>query len=66
MATFTYSARTLGGDLQSGQADFKSRDAGVGTVAVKRVKPGRYDVRVSATDAAGLVSAAKRKVVVRG
>ena len=47
-------------------AIFKSRGAGVGTVAVKRVEPGRYAVRISAIDAAGLVSAAKRKVVVRG
>ena len=46
-------------------AVFKSRRAGVGTVAVRRVKPGRYTARVSATDAAGLRSATTRKVVVR-
>lgn len=46
-------------------AVFKSRRAGVGTVAVRRVKPGRYKVRVSATDAAGLRSATTRRVVVR-
>jgi hypothetical protein len=46
-------------------AVFKSRGAGVGTVAVRRVKPGRYTARVSATDAAGLRSATTRKVVVR-
>ena len=37
-------------------AVFKARGTGVGTVAVKRVKPGRYSVRVDAIDAAGLDS----------
>ena len=45
---------------------FKDRGTGVGTVAVRRVKPGRYSVRMGATDAAGLDSAhVRRKVVVR-
>ena len=45
---------------------FEDRGTGVGTVAVTRVKPGRYSVRLGATDAAGLDSArVRRKVVVR-
>jgi plastocyanin len=47
-------------------AVFKDRGAGVGTAAVKRIGPGRYTVRVSATDAAGLGSrVVRRKVAVR-
>ncbi len=44
---------------------FKSRGVGVGTVAVRRIRPGRYTVGVTATDAAGLASATSRNVVAR-
>jgi type IV pilus assembly protein PilC len=50
MATFTYSARTLGGDLQSGQAEFKSRDEVVGYLRKQRLVP----VKIEQKQAAGL------------
>jgi plastocyanin len=61
----TVVVRLLRGRRVARTAVFTDRGAGVGTVAVKRVKPGRYSVGVSATDAAGLRSATTRKVVVR-
>ena len=61
----TIAVRLARGGKVRRTAVFKARGAGVGTVAVKRVEPGRYELRVSAADAAGLVSAIKRKVVVR-
>jgi plastocyanin len=62
----TVTVRLLRTSRPARTAVFKDRGAGVGTVAVKRVKPGRYAVRVKATDAAGLASApVTRKVVVR-
>ena len=54
------------GARQVRKQNFKDRGSGVGTVAVRRVGPGRYSVRVGAADAAGLESRiVVRKVVVR-
>jgi plastocyanin len=63
----TLRVRLLRGRKAVRAAAFKGRPAGVGTVRVKGVKPGRFTVAVSATDRSGLSSAvASRKVRVAG
>jgi hypothetical protein len=62
MRSFLPTLRAL---LAARRFSLQDRGVGVGTVAVRRVKPGRYKVVISATDAAGLRSATTRRVVVR-
>jgi type IV pilus assembly protein PilC len=54
MATFTYSARTLGGDLQSGQVEFKSRDEVVGYLRKQRLVPVKIEQKQQQLSIPGL------------
>jgi type IV pilus assembly protein PilC len=54
MATFTYSARTLGGELQSGQGEFKTRDEVVGHLRKQRLVPVKIEQKQQQLSIPGL------------
>jgi type IV pilus assembly protein PilC len=65
MATFTYSARTMGGDLQSGSVDVQSRDEVVNFLRRQRLVPVKIEQKQSeGFSLAGLTTGIKTRDIV--